>query len=283
MGEASFFKYHPVVEAHVRAYAVLHEKTNSHATRGKAGAATEHALFQTRTVRLTSPNDELGGVLFLATPQLVSHRIDRWSPFFPPHAFTKPPHHDRRAPASGSPAAGGGLDGDALARATAWLRSRPTFPGLLLREDDVDASEMVEAAVEGRRAAQESGEGTEKPGAERPVARGHMPSRGTGEPPPRQGFGAEQESLRAMRDAIQQHVRNSELELIVLVEAIDPFSSNTFQAVHSYMGDDFAFDLGFAPTMSISAEGHASLAWEQFHEMVDVPFNSRQIVASSHA
>ena len=48
--------------------------------------APERAFFQTRVMRLTNPNDELGGVLFLATPQVVSHRIDLWSPMYPPAA-----------------------------------------------------------------------------------------------------------------------------------------------------------------------------------------------------
>ena len=46
---------HPVVEAHIRCYAVFHE------TDGK-----NTALFQTRFMRIQNPNDELGGVLFLS-------------------------------------------------------------------------------------------------------------------------------------------------------------------------------------------------------------------------
>lgn len=46
-----------------------------------------HALFQTRVMRITNPNDELGGMLFLPTPQIVTHQIDRWSPLFPPCAY----------------------------------------------------------------------------------------------------------------------------------------------------------------------------------------------------
>ena len=33
-------------------------------------SAYERAFFQTRVMRLTNPNDELGGMLFLATPQV---------------------------------------------------------------------------------------------------------------------------------------------------------------------------------------------------------------------
>ena len=39
----------------------------------------------------------------------------------------------------------------------------------------------------------------------------------------------------------------------------------------------------FAPTMKVSENGQANLAWEAFHELRDAPFNSRQFVASSHS
>ena len=62
-------------------------------------------------MRLTNPNDELGGTMFLATPQIVSHRIDRWSPMFPPAARVKTSESDH--------------DGNAY-----------HFPGLVFREAD---------------------------------------------------------------------------------------------------------------------------------------------------
>ena len=151
VAEASFFTYHPVVEAHVRVYAVLHEeitrlredeggsssKASSSseaaggAAKGKAlkdaaGSSSgggegggekgsrhiyERAYFQTRVMRLTNPNDELGGMIFLATPQVVSHRIDRWSPLFPPAARLQDNDNDH--------------DGKAY-----------HFPGLVFREAD---------------------------------------------------------------------------------------------------------------------------------------------------
>ena len=90
----------------------------------------EAALFQTRVMRLTNPNDELGGMLFLATPQLVSHRIDRWSPLFPPKAF---------APPTVLPKVG-----EKSLQHAPKMPPRPTFPGLVLRDDDVDANDLFE-------------------------------------------------------------------------------------------------------------------------------------------
>ncbi|RHY02159.1 hypothetical protein DYB36_005284 [Aphanomyces astaci] len=41
-------------------------------------------LFQTHSMRLQQPDDDLGSYLLMAMPQLVVHRIDQWSPLFPP-------------------------------------------------------------------------------------------------------------------------------------------------------------------------------------------------------
>jgi hypothetical protein len=73
--------------------------------------------------------------------QLVSHRIDRWSPLYPPDQFTKSAAHIGRAKPPSSAAE------PRLMRSLKWLKQRPDFPGLMLREDDVDAAEMIEAEV----------------------------------------------------------------------------------------------------------------------------------------
>ncbi|ETV91907.1 hypothetical protein, variant 1 [Aphanomyces invadans] len=69
---------HQLAEAHVRCYAVRHEFDVS-----KDGVAEETALFQTHHMRLQQPDDDIGAFLLMALPQVVVHRIDPWSPFFP--------------------------------------------------------------------------------------------------------------------------------------------------------------------------------------------------------
>ena len=39
--------------------------------------------FSTRVMRTQEPDDELGGMLFLALPTTVVHHIDPWSPLVP--------------------------------------------------------------------------------------------------------------------------------------------------------------------------------------------------------
>ena len=73
--------------------------------------------------------------------------------------------------------------GDGLTFASAWLRSRPIFPGLLMREDDVDAGQMIEAAVEERREFVEAQEAARREGTGAPSAAGS--GRSTGSSPER--------------------------------------------------------------------------------------------------
>ena len=56
----------PVVEAHVRLYAIT------------------HAHPVPRQLRLIQPNDELGGMLFLSSPTVVAHHVDVYSLLHPP-------------------------------------------------------------------------------------------------------------------------------------------------------------------------------------------------------
>lgn len=77
------FRKHQLSEAHIRLYSVRHAETGS-------GIA-----FQTRAMRLQHPDDELGAMLLLALPQVVVHRIDSSSPFWPDQAQHGPAHSFR--------------------------------------------------------------------------------------------------------------------------------------------------------------------------------------------
>jgi len=66
---------HQLVEAHVRCYAIRRD-------RDEEDGRVIH--FQNFFMRLTHPNDELGGNLLMTLPSLVVHEIDQWSPLYPP-------------------------------------------------------------------------------------------------------------------------------------------------------------------------------------------------------
>ncbi|KAG6576332.1 uncharacterized protein IUM83_17724 [Phytophthora cinnamomi] len=75
---------HQLVEAHVRMYAIRHDVEFG-----------EHYYFQSYPMRIQHPDDDLGGMLLLALPSVVVHRMDAWSPLLrPKSAETCGQHHN---------------------------------------------------------------------------------------------------------------------------------------------------------------------------------------------
>ncbi|CAD7935531.1 unnamed protein product [Amoebophrya sp. A120] len=67
-----------LLEAHIRCYCFKHCDVINPLT----GQKSKSRVLQQFPMRLQSPDDELGGMLFLSTPLLVVHRIDEWSPLY---------------------------------------------------------------------------------------------------------------------------------------------------------------------------------------------------------
>merc|ERR1719230_367793 len=61
-------KYHDLIEAHVRCYCIRHDQGQT---------------YQMLPMCLQQPDDDKGGMLLTALPNLVVHRIDGWSPLAP--------------------------------------------------------------------------------------------------------------------------------------------------------------------------------------------------------
>ncbi|KAK3235953.1 hypothetical protein CYMTET_53878 [Cymbomonas tetramitiformis] len=80
------------------------------------------------------------------------------------------------------------------------------------------------------------------------------------------------EHLKALRSRIKEHISDSHVEIVVLVEAVDPHSSCTFQARHSYTDSDVVFDHMFKECMSLGADGNAELDLSEFHLLIPAPF-----------
>jgi hypothetical protein len=87
------------------------------------------------------------------------------------------------------------------------------------------------------------------------------------------------------RQLLRDHLARSDLEVVVLVEAIDPQTSNTFQARHSYKGAEILYDHTFVSCMSFDAKtGRAKFDMGKFHQVTPCEFNMREIgPTSSHA
>ncbi|KUF89445.1 hypothetical protein AM588_10008332 [Phytophthora nicotianae] len=73
---------HQLVEAHVRLYAVRHEAEDD-------ADEPNDFLFQCHQMRVQQPDDDCGAMLLMVLPQVVVHRIDQWSPLFPPECLPR--------------------------------------------------------------------------------------------------------------------------------------------------------------------------------------------------
>ncbi|OEU19051.1 hypothetical protein FRACYDRAFT_183433 [Fragilariopsis cylindrus CCMP1102] len=72
---------------------------------------------------------------------------------------------------------------------------------------------------------------------------------------------------------VQQHVERTLSEIVVVVEAIDPQLSGTFQALQSYKYDDIEFGADFEHCMSVK-ENKIAVDMERFHNIKYDPENS---------
>ncbi|CAH0476003.1 unnamed protein product [Peronospora belbahrii] len=73
---------HQLVEAHVRLYAVRYDVEDD-------ADEPSDFLFQCHQMRVQQPDDDCGAMLLMVLPQVVVHRIDQWSPLFPPECLPR--------------------------------------------------------------------------------------------------------------------------------------------------------------------------------------------------
>lgn len=72
-------------------------------------------------------------------------------------------------------------------------------------------------------------------------------------------------SAEDLRKAIEDHLYDSALEIVVVMEAIEPASSCTFQARNSYTIHNIEFDRWFAPCVRVGKRGQAEVNLNHFH------------------
>lgn len=202
---------HGVVEAHVRLYALLkHKDTDGHP--------------RMEQLRLISPNDELGAVLFLNIPTVVTHEVDYYSPL-------NRNRNDNKSKMNTDPS----------------KKFRLSSGGLLLREVDsiTGNREEIMCPVCGEtygdfvrlRKHVKYQQLCEKKD-DIPVQGSHRDLEVDRDIP-------RQSSTRPSIESVQQNLALQ--ELICVVEGIDPLTSGTFQALHSYMPEDIEWNSTFVP------------------------------------
>lgn len=70
-------------------------------------------------------------------------------------------------------------------------------------------------------------------------------------------------------ETVRRFMASVKTEIVVVVEGIDPVTSNTASAVHSYTCDDIAWGKDFAPCATERMDGTCEINFEKFHDLVD--------------
>jgi hypothetical protein len=183
----------PVVEAHCRMYAVTKQRPVP------------------RPLRLLQPDDDMGAMLFLSVPYVVSHQIDLYSILHPPHP---------------TPVASAGLN---LRQADSLNGSRDdvicpvcgeSYSTYQRWRNHVMFSRLIET------------------NDEYPVKGTHL------ELDPKDFEPAEPTRFMPTHstDELKEYFENEVSEVICVVEGIEPFSSGSFAALQSYQFEDIVFD-----------------------------------------
>ena len=217
---------HPIVEAHVRMYALMkHKDLDGHP--------------QLVRLRIENPNDDLGGMLFLSIPSIVTHEVDCHSPLYARRNHGKEARF--RLPS-------GGLDLREVDSSTG-MREEIMCP--VCGEDygdfrrlrsHVRYQQMVEAK-----------ENYPVEGAHRELDLEDIPKHMT------------RPSLEELRVTLPLQ------ELICVVEGIDPLTSGTFQALQSYMPEDIEWGARFVSCLtSTKALSSTVVDLNLFHQVEPV-------------
>jgi len=209
---------------------------------GVHGAKAKKVYLQQQVMRLQAPDDELGGMLFLGLPSIVVHRIDAWSPLLPhslrPQGAHRPSHNPRCA---------------------------YFFPEILQRATDVDVGERegaIPVAVDGH-----DGQNDEKKPQKTPYGfDGTQQENSTNSKSKRLSGG--EVGMEAKDADLAQYLSDIRAEILVVVEGIDPVTSNTVGKIHSYTLKDIVFGRRFAACAEEGPDGVIEVDFDRFHALV---------------
>jgi len=197
----------PLVEAHVRVYAVRHKLLTS----------SSEKIWE--VLRIIRPNDELGGSLLLSLPDIVTHNIDEFSPLAP----------------------------KIMENAKIGVSLKTS--GLTLRTEDAlhGCRDAVACPVCGETygsvellalhakytATTESGDGFDLHGKILDDVEALIDLK--------------KDAAAHLGERVQETIREEGIEIVCVLEGIEPIMSGTFQAVQSYTYDEIVFGGTFLP------------------------------------
>jgi potassium inwardly-rectifying channel subfamily J len=276
-------KYHDLIEAHVRCYAIRHDQGQT---------------FQMLPMRLQQPDDDKGGMLLTALPNKVVHRIDGWSPLAPSWKDLQ----ERRGGGRQKAVVEDSLGGRSL-RAYSW-------PEVAQRQVDADqgnrdsyvcttCGESFQTLYMLRRhclynSYQDPQNGLpeelchkawpeDAPISQSPKAYESSPHIHAGQAPTSTPSTSLSDSLAPpTRREIENFLTDRYIEVVVVVEGIEPTTSCTVQARHSYLlREEVRWDMDFADCMLPgTASRPCTVDLGRFHQIVPVKLEKYAELAS---
>eukprot|EP00978_Attheya_sp_CCMP212_P037472 scaffold176926_cov50-Attheya_sp.AAC.1 len=252
---------HPIVEAHVRIYAIKH-------TPLLVGVSSNEGYHDLKfdPMRVESPNDELGAMLYISAPHIISHHIGMYSPICPP---------EKRAFAEGGrvPIKSGFVVDSAgfrLRELDSHVESRAGLQCIICGERYGTHKNLVRHIEQSQRIERND---------KLPIKDSHQEldlqkifKKGESYDRSNSSYGVMDDSNNedaACYEQFKKHFKECNLEILVIVEGIDPMMSGTFQAMQSYAFDDIVFGGEFAPCMiSHDQDGIAKVDLKRFHKIV---------------
>ena len=320
---------HQLVEAQVRLYTIRRDiaapteeecdaqgtmgeskeeekKTNSNATfqgggsTGFPAGAVTH--FQTCKMRLSFPNDALGGLLIMCLPQVIVHEVDVWSPLMPPpiwRSITDGTIHQWSPPVLAeftktteqfepnmstisikSTNSVGGVE-SVHSRAIRAL----SFPNVVGRSESATSAAAATTSTTGN--LYNGGDGDFDDGMDeyqspkpkeniRPTSQTRTTiNLATTTTPATAAQDAEMDKFQAEKDMIQLFMIDRKMEIFAIVEGIDATTGGPCQARHSFIPSEIEWDKSFAPCVfEDERDGSAVIDFSVFHDLVDVPSNA---------
>jgi hypothetical protein len=235
---------HQLVEAHVRLYLVRHDRGP------EVGGETSY--FQTCTMRLNHPNDELGGMLLLCLPQIVVHEIDLWSPLYPPPVWASEKEAFQWTPPAHVDLMDSDRDVEEVCGPCKHQRgASPTRGGYqALDEADLLGTEVFPAAK------RTYGDSSLSPYAGRFSRSYAAPTPPLDDP------------LAAEARMIQEYMRDRRVEVVAIVEGTDAATGGSVQARHSYIAEEVLWDRSYSRCVFEGDDGAAIIDFSKFHDTV---------------
>jgi len=152
-------------------------------------------------------------------------------------------------------------------------RHQHRFPDILQRASDVDAGEREGALPLSASSTVTSPYTASAPktaaemAEEKQGSRSEMKAERPHQQTPKRLSGGEI-GAQSTDDEIAQYLQEVKAELLVVVEGIDPVTSNTASKIHSYTAKDIVFGRRFAACAVENEDGICEVDFERFHALI---------------